>query len=121
MRGPLRVVAAAALVAVMAVALAACGGPSATGAPSAAPGGVVSPVAGRVIAIDAEGLTRVKTFTLRTADGAEIVFAVGPLENATQFPPGHLAEHMATSSEVRVFFRDEAGERTVYRLEDAAP
>jgi len=47
------------------------------------------------------------------------VFAIGVLENGTGFPPGHLAEHMSTSSAVRVSFREENGSRVVYRIEDA--
>ena len=43
---------------------------------------------------------------------------IGILENGAQFPPGHLAEHMANASPVRVFFRDEGGQLVVYRLED---
>ena len=69
--------------------------------------------------IDAEGLTKVTGFRLRTDDGAEVQFQVGVLENGVEFPPGHLAEHMTTTTKVRVFFRDEGGERVVYRLEDA--
>ena len=100
--------------------VAACGGDATPTVPAVtAPVNVASPVDGRVIKIDAEALTRVKAFTLRTDAGAEIVFTIGVLENGTEFPPGHLAEHMATSSAVRVSFRDENGSRVVYRLEDA--
>jgi hypothetical protein len=80
---------------------------------------VTSPVIGRVIAIDSEGLTKVRGFTLRTAAGMEIPFVIGVLENGAAFPPGHLAEHMATASEVRAWYRDAGGQRVVYRLEDA--
>ena len=55
---------------------------------------------------------------LRTDDGQDYDFTIGILENGDQFPPGHLAEHLATSSPVRVFFRDEGGNLVVYRLED---
>jgi hypothetical protein len=74
---------------------------------------------GRLTDIDAEGLTEVSGFRLRTDDGADVQFRLGVLENGVEFPPGHLAEHMATTTKVRVYFRDEAGERVVYRLEDA--
>ena len=114
-----------ALLAVLALVLcgtvAACGGDATPSAPvGTPPATLTSPVDGRVIRIDAEALTKVKGFTLRTDAGAEIVFTIGVLENGTDFPPGHLAEHMATSSAVRVSFHEENGSRVVYRLEDAA-
>ena len=81
--------------------------------------GLVSPVDGDVIAVDSAGLTDVRRFTLRTFGQATVDFKLGPLENATEFSPSHLAEHMATSIPVRVYFRVENGERVAYRLEDA--
>jgi len=90
-------------------------GPTPSGSPVTPP----SPVEGLLVRLDSEGLTKVEGFRLRTAAGAELDFRIGVLENGAQFPPGHLAEHMATSSRVRVFFRDAGGERVVYRLEDA--
>lgn len=128
-----RAAASAAGVGVLVVLLvAACGG---SGAGSAAdpgsPGRVAgstpaagseaaatSPATGVLVKIDAQGLTKVTGFRLRTNDGMEIPFAIGVLENGAEFPPGHLAEHMATSSPVKVFFRDEGGTLVVYRLED---
>jgi hypothetical protein len=107
------------LVAVLA-SLAACG-PATTPSPPTPPaslGPLVSPVTGRLIAIDAEGLSKVTAFRLRTDDGREVAFEIGVLENGAEFPPGHLAEHMANASPVRVFFRDEGGRLVVYRLED---
>jgi hypothetical protein len=80
---------------------------------------IASPVDGIVVAVDASGLTNVRGFTLRASSGSAFGFTLGPLENATQFPPAHLAEHMASSSPVRVYFRVENGERVAYRLEDA--
>jgi hypothetical protein len=81
---------------------------------------VASPVDGVVIAVDAAGLGDVRGFTLRTNGGFAFDFVLGTLENPTGFAPGHLAEHQATSSPVRVWFRVEDGRRVVYRLEDAA-
>jgi hypothetical protein len=105
----------------VALALAACstdGGATPPPAPaSVAP--LTSPAVGLLTGLDAEGLTRVTGFRLRTDDGAEVPFRLGILENGAEFPPGHLAEHMATTTKVRVFFRDEGGEHVVYRLEDA--
>ncbi len=104
----------------LAVASAACGPGTASSPPTPAGtmGPLVSPVTGRLTHIDSEGLTKVTAFRLRTDDGREIDFEIGVLENGAQFPPGHLAEHMANASPVRVFFRDEGGHLVVYRLED---
>jgi hypothetical protein len=93
-----------------------------TGSPAAsAPAveGLVSPIDGQVVKLDSEGLTKVRGFTLRTNAGAEIAFTIGVLENGSQFPPSHLAEHMATGTPVRVSFRPESGSAVVYRIEDA--
>ncbi len=80
-----------------------------------------SPVDGILTDIDSEGLTKVTAFTIRTNDGQSITFKIGTLENGAEFPPGHLAEHLATSSPVRVYFRAEGPDLVVYRLEDAPP
>ena len=80
---------------------------------------LTSPVDGILTDIDSEGLTKVTGFTLRTSDGRSITFKIGTLENGADFPPGHLAEHLATSSPVRVSFRVEGPDLVVYRLEDA--
>ena len=74
---------------------------------------------GVVIAVDAASLTDVRGFTIRTADGQTVVFRLGELENGTEFPPGHLGEHIATAVPVLVTYREENGERVVVRLEDA--
>lgn len=79
----------------------------------------MSPVIGVLVHIEAVGLTDVKGFTLRFSDGTEAVFRIGILENGAQFPPGHLAEHMASSSPVQAFFRLEGPDLVVYRIEDA--
>ena len=103
----------------LATAVAACTpSPTATPTSTRSAGPLTSPVVGRLVDIDAEGLTKVTAFTLRTDDGREIRFDIGVLENGAEFPPGHLAEHMANASPVRVFFRDEGGRLVVYRLED---
>ena len=80
-----------------------------------------SPIDGVLTHIDSTGLTQVTGFDLRTNDGQEIPFMIGTLENGDQFPPGHLAEHLATSSPVRVWFREDGSNLVVYRLEDAPP
>jgi hypothetical protein len=81
--------------------------------------GVASPVTGVVIAVNATSLTDVQDFTLRLADGSSLLFKLGTLENATQFSPSHLGEHLATSAPIRVWFRVDNGTRVAYRLEDA--
>ena len=97
-----------------AVAIAGCGPTSPPPTPD-----VPSPAEGVVVAVDSSGLTDVRGFTLRTSSGFTFDFRLGPLENAAEFSPSHLAEHMATSAPVRAWFRVANGERVVYRLEDA--
>jgi hypothetical protein len=74
---------------------------------------------GVVIDVDAASLGDVRGFTLRTNDGRSVTFTLGPLQNPTEFAPGHLAEHQATSTPIVVTYRDEAGARVAVRLEDA--
>jgi hypothetical protein len=78
-----------------------------------------SPVDGVVVAVDSPSLGQVRGFALRTTDGNVYDLAVGLLENATEFSPSHISEHMASSVPVRAFYRVENGVPTVYRLEDA--
>ena len=91
----------------------------ATPASPASPATPASPVTGVLVKIDSQGLTKIRGFILRTDAGTEIPFTIGRLENGAEFPPGHLAEHMSTSSPVRVFFRDQGGTLVVHRIEDA--
>jgi hypothetical protein len=88
-------------------------------AASAAAAVLTSPVDGQVVKLESEGLTKVRGFVLRTDDGQEIAFSIGVLENGAEFPPSHLAEHMATGTPVRISFRDQGGVPVVYRIEDA--
>ena len=78
-----------------------------------------SPVVGVVVAVESEGLGQVKSFVLRLPDSSTITFTLGPLENAGEFSPSHLTEHMATSEPIRAHFRLENGTPVAYRLEDA--
>jgi hypothetical protein len=80
-----------------------------------------SPVVGVIVDIDSAGLADVRGFSLRTSDQTVITFRLGVLENAIEFPPGHLAEHQATAEPIRVFFRAETDGLVVYRIEDASP
>jgi len=74
---------------------------------------------GVIIGVQAQGLTDVQGFTLRTADGATVAFTIGALENGDEFPPGHLVEHQATAQQVRVWYRAVGGAKVAIRLEDA--
>ena len=121
--GPLRTFAIAA---VIGVGLVGCGSSSTStpGTAGSAPtagetgGGLASPVEGVPIDVEAEGFTDVEAFTIRTDDGRQLRFVLGPLENAAEFPPTHLAEHLAGSTKIRVFFRPDGADEVVYRLED---
>jgi len=86
---------------------------------SPAPPALVSPIDGIIVAVDASSISDVYGFTLRVAGGATYRFTLGQLENPTQFPPGHLEAHEATSQPVRVYFATQGSELVVYRLEDA--
>jgi hypothetical protein len=113
----------AVLLAALALAAVACGSSTSTvpPGPTPAPGSLVSPVEGVPVHIDAEGFTKVTGFTVREDDGTLATFAMGTLENGDQFPPNHLAEHLAGGTRIRVFFRDENGTPTAYRIEDVLP
>ena len=110
-----------AILALAAAAAVTCGCRPLPSSPAVPTPDVASPVEGIVVSVDAGGLTDVRGFVLRVSGGFAFDFVLGPLENPTQFPPGHLAEHLATSQPVRVYFLMQGGERVVYRLEDAAP
>jgi hypothetical protein len=74
---------------------------------------------GVVVNVDAVSLTEVRGFTIRTPDGRTVAFRIGALENGAEFPPGHLGEHAATATPIRVSYRDEGGDHVAVRLEDA--
>ncbi len=88
---------------------------SGVGAPSDAPS-----VVGVVVGVDSQGLDKVSGFSLRTTDQGTLEFTIGVLENGAQFPPGHLIEHQASASPVRVWYRVQDGEKVAIRLEDAS-
>lgn len=95
------------------------GGPP-PGATASPPAGTAE-VVGVIVAVDARGLDDVRGFTLRREGGEQLDFSLADLENGTEFPPGHLAEHQATAELVRVWYRDAGDERMAIRLEDAVP
>jgi hypothetical protein len=74
---------------------------------------------GIVVAVEASSLSDVQGFSIRTADGRTVDFRVGTIENPTQFPPGHLAEHKVSLVPIRVTFVQESGGPVAIRLEDA--
>lgn len=80
-----------------------------------------SPIVGVVVRVDTESISEVNEIDVRMADGRIVTLSMGPLENATEFSPSHLAEHMATAEPIRAFYRLDAGRPVIYRLEDAAP
>ena len=78
-----------------------------------------STVTGVVVSVDARSLTDVRSFTLRKPGGETMVFDLAALQNGTDFPPGHLSEHIANSVPVVVTYRVEGGVASAIRLEDA--
>ncbi len=129
MRPPVRSPLAAAIVAtaLAAATLASCSSAPATtaslapasGAPAASQPALASPAVGVVLHVDSPGLGQVTDFTLLTG-GREVLFTMGTLEDALDFPAAHLAEHVASSEPVRVYFRVVGPQLVVYRLEDAS-
>jgi hypothetical protein len=95
--------------------------PASSDAPGASASAALpeSPVAGVVTSVDAVALDQVRGFTLTSAAGQTLTFKIGTLENGDEFPPGHLKEHMASSTPILVYFRQENGALVAYRLEDA--
>ena len=73
---------------------------------------------GVVVAVQATSLSSVRGFSIRTTDGRTVDFEVGTIENPTQFPPGHLAEHKVSLAPIRVTYVDRDGAHTAVRLED---
>ena len=76
-------------------------------------------VDGIVVAVDSAGLGSVSGFRLRSDDGRTLQFDLSSLGDGVAFPPGHLAEHVANSIRVRVWYRDDAGRLAALWLEDA--
>jgi hypothetical protein len=74
---------------------------------------------GIVVAVEATSLSSVQGFSIRTTDGRTVDFRIVSLENASTFPPGHLAEHKVSLVPVRVTFVDLGGGHEAVRIEDA--
>ena len=74
---------------------------------------------GIVVAVEATSLTSVQGFSIRTADGRTVDFRVGALENASAFPPGHLAAHRVSLVPIQVTYVDRDGAHVAVALVDA--
>jgi hypothetical protein len=74
---------------------------------------------GIVVAVESTSLTDGQGFSIRTADGQTWDFRVVALENATTFPPGHLAEHKVSLVPVQVTYVDRNGAHEAVRVVDA--
>jgi len=118
--GPAGRLAALAFAALLALALAACGGSGAATTPQPSAAGLRAE--GVVVGIVSTGPVEVSRFTIRTADGREMEFDVGTLDvSSGGFPAEHLGEHRLSAEPVAVLYRDDGGRHVAYRLEDAAP
>jgi hypothetical protein len=78
-------------------------------------------VTGVIVAVDGEGISSVRGFTLRRPDGELLAFSLAELADPSTFPPGHLIEHQATADPVLVRFRVDDGVRYAITLEDVGP
>lgn len=94
-------------------------GGSVTAPPTTAGAIPPSPVSGVIVAVDSRGLDDVRAFTLRTDDGAILVFDLREMQATATFPLGHLAEHQATAEPVLVAFRVEDGVLVATQVDDA--
>ena len=79
------------------------------------------PIEGVVTHVESTGLDSVTAFTLRAVDGKMYRIVIGRLQNAAQFPPGHLTEHAANSEPIRVSWLALGDTIIATRLEDAGP
>jgi hypothetical protein len=76
-------------------------------------------VTGIVVHVDAQSLTDVRSFDLRTADGQVLTFRIGQLDMTPPgFNPQHLSVHAATAQPVVVTYEERNGERVAVRLVD---
>jgi hypothetical protein len=87
----------------------------ATGRPDGAP-----TVDGIVVGVDSAGLGDIKGFRLRTVDGRILSFDLSADRNGSQFPPGHLTEHLATAAPVRVWYEGSGDQLRALWLEDSS-
>jgi len=94
--------------------------PAPASSPASSPSSRTGDATGIVIAVDQASVTTVRSFTIRTNDGQELVFLVGTLDlSDNAFPANHLHEHMAIAEPVNVEYRTEGTDRVAFRLTDA--
>ena len=75
---------------------------------------------GVVIGVEGSGPASVDRFTLRTAEGAVLIFDVERLEVTSGGKPApHLREHQVDGHPIRVEYRVEAGRNVALRYTDA--
>jgi hypothetical protein len=74
---------------------------------------------GVIVAVDSAGLGDVRGVTVRATDGTLASFSLEQLQNATEFPPGHLAEHQATAEPVSIRYVERDGVNLALRIDDA--
>jgi hypothetical protein len=72
---------------------------------------------GVIVGVQAED---VRSFSLRTETGQVVEFMIGTLQNPTEFPPSHLAEHQATGQPVRVRYLQQGESKVAVRIDDAS-
>jgi len=89
------------------------------GSPAPGPPPDAATVVGVVVGVDATSLTDVSGFTLRPDDGEGIDFGLSELQNGATFAPGHLAEHQALGTRIRVWYHDDGQTLEALWLEDA--
>jgi len=75
-------------------------------------------VVGVVVGVVGEGLADIRGFRLRVEGGDILDFDLRALENGSEFPPGHLAEHQATADPVRVWYTVDGADRLAIKVED---
>lgn len=74
---------------------------------------------GIVVRVDAQSLTDVRSFDLRTADGRTLTFRIGQLDmTPPAFNPQHLSVHAATAEPVVVTYEERDGQLFATRLVD---
>jgi hypothetical protein len=73
-----------------------------------------------VLSADGPSAAQVDRFTLRTADGRQLVFRVGTLDVANGgLPAPHLREHLVSGDPISVQYRVENGQNVAIRYVDA--
>ena len=69
--------------------------------------------------VDGIGPASVDAVTVRTNDGAVLLFEVGRLDIANGLPAAHLREHLATGAPIVIEYTEENGRNIALRYNDA--